>query len=51
MIDLIIETTLFILVLFFLLPGMLIFAVLLHAVTDRKHKHGLWNQEDAAAKY
>jgi hypothetical protein len=41
MIDLLTELMLFFLTLLFLMPIMLIIAVILHAVTDRKRKHGL----------
>ena len=48
MIDLVIEIASFFLALFFLMPVMLILAVLLHAVNDLIHKHGLWHKEDTA---
>ena len=48
MINLIAESILFVLVLFFLMPITLILAVTLHAVTDRKHKHGLSHREDGS---
>jgi hypothetical protein len=41
MINLVAEFMFFFLTLFFLMPGMLILAVILHAVTDQKRKHGL----------
>jgi hypothetical protein len=48
MINLVTETLFIFLTLFFLMPIMLIIAVIWHTVTDRKHKHGLWHKESSA---
>jgi hypothetical protein len=47
MIDLIFEIAAFFLVLAFLMPLMLILAVLLHTLTELGHKHRLWHKRDA----